>query len=270
MKLTVLYPHAKSKFIAGLFLYHHQLDWVRVGQPIPKTSLLVTAGGDGTINYAVNNIDLAETKLIILPLGRGNALARILNIPLRLITDRDLEQFEELEIPLLEANDRLAVFGAGMGKGSEIVNFANPYSQLGTSTYLASALRTMKLNPAYEISVNGQLQHDLLTVEVSLWGRVGFGLPLTSQDLPGPFLTMIKGYPFYAAVLFLLGQIPEWEGAKTISGNSFLLESEAAVPAHIDGEAFQAKRLEVKLSDKRGKIFKPGKPGAFSPGQTSI
>ncbi|HAP31936.1 MAG TPA: hypothetical protein DCQ14_02620 [Firmicutes bacterium] len=263
--LTVLYPHVKSKFLAGLFLYQHQIEWVKVGQPIPKTSLLVTAGGDGTINYAVNNIDFAQTKLLILPLGRGNALARILNIPLRLVSERDLEHFEEMEIPLLEVNNRLTVFGAGMGKGSEIVNFANPYAQLGIPTYLASAIRSMQQNHAYDIGVNGQLQHGLLTVEISLWGRVGFGLPLTWQDAPGPYLTMIKGYPFHAAVLFLLGQIPEWEGAKTISGNSFVLESEIAIPAHIDGEAFQAKRLEVKLSDKKGKIIRLGKPEAGLP-----
>lgn len=259
VKLTVLYPHAKGKFLASLILYQHQIEWVRVGQPIPRTPLLVTAGGDGTINYAINNIDLEDTRLIVLPLGRGNALARILNLSLCLINERDLEHADELEIPLLEVNGRLAVFGAGMGKGSEIVNFANPYSQLGTSSYIASAIKSIQVNPAYMICINGEPHHDLLTVEASLWGKVGFGLPLTWQDTPGPFLTLIKGHPFYAAVLFLLGQIPEWEGAKTLTGDSFVLESEVEIPAHIDGETFPAKSLEVKSSAKRGKIIKPGK-----------
>lgn len=259
MKLTVLYPHAKSRFLASLILYQHQIEWVRVGQDIPKTPLLVTAGGDGTINYAINNIDLPETKLIILPLGRGNALARILNLSLCQLNERDLERAEELEIPLLEVNGRLAVFGAGMGKGSEIVNFANPYSQLGTPSYLASAIRSIQVNPAYTISINGELHHDLLTAEVSLWGKVGFGLPLTWQETPGPFLTLIKGHPFYAAVLFMLGQIPEWEGARTFSGNSFLLETEVEIPAHIDGETFLARKLEVNSSARRGIIVRPGK-----------
>jgi len=260
MKLTVLYPHAKSKFLASLMLYQHQLEWVRVGQPIPKVPLLVTAGGDGTINYAINNIDLSETSLIILPLGRGNALARILDLPLCLLSERDLECSGALEVPLLEVNGRLAVFGAGMGKGSEIVNFANPYSQLGTSSYIASAIKSIQVNPAYKIYVNGELHQDLLTAEVSLWGKVGFGLPLTWQDTPGPFLTLIKGHPFYAAVLFILGQIPEWEGAKTLPGDSFLLESAFEIPAHIDGETFPAKRLEITTSARRARIIRPGKP----------
>jgi diacylglycerol kinase family enzyme len=258
MKLTVLYPHAKSKFLASLLLYQHQIEWVRVGQSIPQTPLLVTAGGDGTINYAINNINLEETKLIILPLGRGNALARILNLSLCLLNEWDLQHAEELEIPLLEVNGRLAVFGAGMGKGSEIVDFANPYSQLGTSSYIASAIKSIQVNPAYKICINGELHYDLLTVEASLWGRVGFGLPLTWQDTPSLFLTLIKGHPFHAAVLLLLGQIPEWEGAKTLSGSSFVLESEVEIPAHIDGETFPAKRLEIKVSAKYGKIIKPG------------
>ncbi|MBT9136763.1 MAG: lipid kinase YegS [Firmicutes bacterium] len=259
MKLTVLYARAKSKFLASLILYQHQIEWVRVGQPIPRTPLLVTAGGDGTINYAINNIDLAETRLIVLPLGRGNALARILNLSFCPINERDLEHAEEVGIPLLEVNGRLAVFGAGMGKGSEIVNFANPYWQLGTSSYIVGAIKSIQVNPAYKICINGELHLDLLAVEASLWGKVGFGLPLTWQDTPGLSLTLIKGHPFYATVLLLLGQIPEWEGATTLSGNSFVLESEVEIPAHIDGETFPAKRMKVMPSFRRGRIIRPGK-----------
>ncbi|MBS3943507.1 MAG: hypothetical protein KGZ32_04555 [Dethiobacter sp.] len=245
-----------------MLLYQHQIEWIKVGQPIPETSLLVAAGGDGTINYAVNNIDLAETKLFVLPLGRGNALAHILNISVRMLSEKDVEHFEVVEFPILEANGKLAVFGAGIGLGSEIVKYANPYSQLGMSSYIASTIRSIQVNPSYNICVNGDMHSGLLAAEVSLWGRVGFGLPLTRQDSPGPFLTLIKGRPFHVAVLFLIGQMPGWDGAKTVPGDSFVLESEVDIPAHIDGETFLTKKLAVKSSAKRGKLIKPGDSAA--------
>lgn len=256
MKLVVLYPHARNKFLAGLILYQHRIEWVKVGQPIPRTPLLVTAGGDGTINYAVNNVDLEETRLIVLPLGRGNALSRILKLPLSMINEKHLERAAELEIPLMEANGRLAVFGAGMGKGSEFVGFANPYSQLGTPSYVASALKSIQTNRSYSICINGEPHHGLLTVEASVWGKIGFGLPLTWQGTPGTFLTLIRGRPLNVVVGLLLGQIPKWEGAITLSGDSFVLESDIAIPAHIDGETFSTKRLAIQSSAKRGKIIR--------------
>lgn len=259
MELTVLYPHAKSKFLASILLFMHQVTWIKVGQTIPETPLLVTAGGDGTINYAVNNIDLEKTKLIILPLGRGNALARILELSQSMLTESDMENSEEIEIPLLDVNGRLAVFGAGMGKGGEIVDFANPYSQLGAPSYLASAIKSIQVNPSYNIIINGEMHKDLLTVEALLWGKVGFGVPLTRQNGPKLNLTIIKGHTIQAALLFLLDQIPEWEGARTFSGDSFVLESPIEIPAHIDGETFLTKKLEIKTSERRGKIIKPGK-----------
>jgi len=262
MKLTVLYSHAKSKFLASMILYQHQIEWIKVGQPIPEIPLLVAGGGDGTINYAVNNINLDETKLFVLPLGRGNALAHILNISVRLLNEKEVEQCAVVEFPILEANGKLAVFGAGMGLGSEIVKYANPYSQLGMSSYIASAIRSIQVNPSYNIYVDGVMHSDLLAAEVSLWGRVGFGLPLTRLDSSGPFLTLIKGRPFHVAVLFLIGQMPGWDGAKTVQGDSFVLESEADLPAHIDGETFLTKRLAVKSSAKRGKLIKPGDSAA--------
>jgi len=258
VKLTVLFPHPKNKFLASLILYQHQIEWIKVGQPIPPTPLLVTAGGDGTINYAINNIDLAQTKVFVLPLGRGNALARIFNLSINLLSEKEFAQFEVLDIPLLEVNGILAVFGAGMGKGGEIVRYANSYSQLGAPSYMASVVKSIQVNPAYNMCINGDLYSDLLTAEVSLWGRVGFGLPLTWQDSEGPFLTLIKGHPFYAAILFLMGQMPDWEGAKTLTGDSFLIESEVEIPAHIDGESFLTKRLAVKSSAKRAKLLIPG------------
>jgi len=257
MKLTVLFSHPKNKFLSSLILYQHQIEWVKVGQPIPPTPLLVTAGGDGTINYAINNIDLAQTKLFVLPLGRGNALARIFHLSINLINEKELEHFEELEIPLLEVNGTLAAFGAGMGKGGEIVRNADSYSQLGAPSYVASLVKSIQVNPTYDMFINGELYPDLLTAEVSMWGRIGFGLPLTWQHSEGPFLTVIRGHPFYAAILLMMGQMPDWEGAKTVTGDSYIIESEVEIPAHIDGESFLSKRLVVKSSSKRAKLLVP-------------
>lgn len=48
------------------------------------TAIVVSAGGDGTLIGVANGLVHTETPLGILPLGTGNDLARILNIPLDL------------------------------------------------------------------------------------------------------------------------------------------------------------------------------------------
>lgn len=257
MELTVLYPHTKSKFMAKYLLHQHKIKWVKIGEEIPNTPLLVTAGGDGTINYAVNNIDLDKTKLLVLPLGRGNAFARIHNLHIGLLSDHDILTSIELEASLMEANNQLAIFGAGMGKGGEVMHYANPYSQFGFPSYILSTLKSIRTSPGCSFIINNNSYHDLLTVEISLWGKSGFGLPYTNNPALGPYLTMIKGNPLMTAFKFLLGQFPDWEGATTIKGDIFALESENEINAHIDGESFLTRYLEVKSSSKKVKIIKP-------------
>ncbi|MBT9164543.1 MAG: lipid kinase YegS [candidate division WS2 bacterium] len=243
--------------MAKYLLHQHKIRWVKIGEEIPDTPLLVTAGGDGTINYAVNNINLDKTKLLVLPLGRGNAFARIFNLHIGLLSDNDILTGVELEAPLMEANNLLAIFGAGIGKGGEVVHYANPYSQFGFPSYLLSAIKAIQTNPSHNFRINNILYDDLLTAEISLWGKSGFGLPYTNNPAFGPYLTMIKGNPLMAAFKFLLGQFPDWEGATTIKGDAFTLETEKEINAHIDGESFLTRYLEVKLSTKKVKIIKP-------------
>ncbi len=256
MELVVLYPHLKNQVIAKSLLYKHKITWVKAGDRIPDTPLLVVAGGDGTINYAVNNISLEKTKLLIIPLGRGNVLANALNIHLKFPFDIINKKSREIQAPLLEVNGKLAVMGAGVGEGSKIMYYANPYSQLGISSYFVTGFRTIPFCMPLQIKVNGILYTDLLTIELSLWGTSSWGLPLT--NLPssrGPFLILVKGFPFLTALSFLTGHLPEWEGVTTLEGKEFLLESDEDIMAHIDGEAFITKKLESKLSDKRVTIL---------------
>ncbi|HAI20848.1 MAG TPA: hypothetical protein DCM14_02920 [Clostridiales bacterium UBA8153] len=257
VKLTVLYAHARAKLFAGALLHRHEVRWVKVGWPIPRTPLLIAAGGDGTINYAVNHIDLGHTRLVVLPLGRGNAFARIFRLSLFAFSPRQLGRLEERDLPLLEADGRLVVFGAGMGKGSELIEHAKPYSRLGTPSYAAGALKTLQTPTNCRLHINGQLYPEVLTAEVSLWGRIGLGLPLTGERGPGPYLTVISGHPLQAAVKLLSGKVPGWDGAVTVRGERFLLESDHEVPAHIDGETFRTRRLLVSLSAQRVRFILP-------------
>lgn len=257
MKLTVLYASARGRLVAGAILHRHEVRWVKVGQPIPRTPLLIAAGGDGTINYAVNHIDLGLTRLAVLPLGRGNAFAHIFNLPLFAFSPKQMERVEELDLPLLEVNGQLAVFGAGMGKGSELIEHAKPYSRLGTPSYAAGALKTLQTPATCQLHINGRLYPEVLTAEISLWGRIGLGLPLTRERTLGPYLTVIRGRPLRAAVKLLSGQVPGWDGAVTMRGERFLLESDRDVPAHIDGETFPTRQLEVSLSMQRARFIRP-------------
>lgn len=227
-----------------------------MGEKIPETPLLVVAGGDGTINYAVNNINLKQTKLLILPLGRGNVLANALNINLKFPLDLN-DNLDEIEIPLLEVNNRLAVFGAGLGESGRLMLYSNPYSQFGISSYFITGLMAITHSDLFNVKVNNVTYTDLLTIETSLWGTSAWGLPLTNlPSSKGPFLVLVKGIPLNTAISFLTGHLPEGEGVTTIEGKKFDIESEREVFAHIDGEALITKRFNINLSTKKATILK--------------
>src|SRR5579859_5196832 len=53
-------------------------------------SLVIAAGGDGTVVGVANGLVHGQIPLGILPLGTGNDLARVLNVPLKLDEALDL------------------------------------------------------------------------------------------------------------------------------------------------------------------------------------
>src|SRR5437763_7084552 len=84
---------------------------------------VVVCGGDGTLNLAVREFDLARGTLALIPLGSGDDFARVLGIP------RDVDAACELamrgaprSVDVALANGLRYLGAAGLGFDSEVAS----------------------------------------------------------------------------------------------------------------------------------------------------
>ncbi|MBI5746221.1 MAG: hypothetical protein HZA13_04395 [Nitrospirae bacterium] len=77
---------------------------------------IIAAGGDGTINEAINGMAGSESILGIIPMGTGNALAREIGLSLNPVRAASmLANTTSKKIHLGIVNGRYFIVGAGIG-----------------------------------------------------------------------------------------------------------------------------------------------------------
>ncbi len=86
-------------------------------------SLVIAAGGDGTVFGVANGLISTSIPLGILPKGTGNGLARALNIPLELDQALDLLASEPARLPLdaLQVGNRYFFLNVGVGISPQLM-----------------------------------------------------------------------------------------------------------------------------------------------------
>ena len=87
-------------------------------------SLVVSAGGDGTVVGVANGLVHRQVPLGILPLGTGNDLARALGVPLKLEDAVELlvRDHAVLEVDALKVGDRYFFSNVSVGMSPEIMD----------------------------------------------------------------------------------------------------------------------------------------------------
>ena len=124
---------------------------------------VVVAGGDGTVHYALRDLDLSSTILGLLPFGSGDDLARTLDVPRDVDTACDvLIHGEVRRIDVALANDVRYVGIAGLGLDSEVARRVNenPRPMARSLVYIQGLLQTLPSFQAKEIFIEseGRLQ----------------------------------------------------------------------------------------------------------------
>jgi diacylglycerol kinase family enzyme len=137
--------------------YRGEATGLAAGAAESKTGLVITLGGDGTVNEAVNGLrsvaDAADIPaaglpaLAALPGGNANVFVRSLRLPAdpvdaaaRLI--EDLAAGRERRIGLGTANGRYFTFNAGLGLDAEVVRAAEGRRAHGRALTPARYART--------------------------------------------------------------------------------------------------------------------------------
>ncbi len=95
-------------------------DARRYAERIPSGADAGVFGGDGTLNEVVNGLRGRDCRLLLLPGGSGNDLARGLGIPMHPLEMLAFAEWKERSIDLGEIGDRLFANNAGVGLDGEV------------------------------------------------------------------------------------------------------------------------------------------------------
>lgn len=200
--------------------------------------VVVTFGGDGTVNEAVNGLAGSPTPLCPLPGGNANVFSRMLGIPAEIVDAtehvlRMADAWRPRQVDLPQVGDRVFTFSSGVGLDATVVRRvdARPHlkARLGpwfyTSAAVAAFLRDYLVRPPrLEVVADGAARTTGVTAIVQ------------NAD---PY-TYFNGRPVHLA-----------EGATLDSGTLSSVVLERATPIDVPTIAFRALAPRARIVKHR-------------------
>lgn len=232
---------------------------------------IITSGGDGTLNHVINamaqnNIDV---PVGILPSGTANDFANHLNIPKDVARACDvIVEGNTTEFDLGKINDRYFINVAAAGLLTDVsqkidINLKNT---LGKMAYYIKGIEQLPNFRAIPITIKyeNKIINDMVYLFVILNGSTAGGFRLAPEstaddgnlnlvaikacnvvELFNIFIKMLKGYHLGDSNVIYL------------KGKEFLIESRENIEADVDGEAGPHFPLDIKISDRKVRVFTP-------------
>ncbi len=219
--------------------------------------VIVVAGGDGTLNEAVNGLEGKQCKMALIPEGTGNDFARAMNIP---VDTEDALQLllrnKTRTIDVGKINDRLFHNGAGIGFDAWAVENAMKVTRLrGSAVYLYSVLRTLISYKPVQVSLhlNGEtLNDDFFMITIANGIALGGGFILTpdaEMDDSLFDLCIVENTSRLSVVRNLLkvfsGKHKDDPRVQMKRTDKLTITSESGFAVHADGELISLKQKEI-------------------------
>ena len=239
--------------------------------------MVITAGGDGTVNEAANALAFTSCTLGILPYGSGNGLSRSLGIPQDLSGALKIIESGHTLIcdrGLVNGKPFYCTFGVGFDAAvSE--KFAS-MKKRGRITYIRSAFREF-LNyqsQAYAIVINGKIiTEKALLIAVCNAPQYGNNayigpkakltdglLDITVVHSDGPLHTLLMSMDM------LTGMLDKNRSIGTFRVPSLVIVRTHDGPVHLDGEPMHmGKKLQIECQKSALKVFAHDKQPEFMP-----
>jgi len=225
--------------------------------------VVVSVGGDGTINEILNGLPDFDLPLGMIPIGTGNDFARSCVVPYD-----DLEKAVEIllnhdvrNLDVGEVNGRRFINVLGMGFEGRSNDIGRVLTFIkGSFKYIlaiAYTLVTYRRIPM-TISINGEapIKADTFLISVGNGWNVGGGLQLTPKarlddgHFDISYIRKISRWRIIANFYRLLnGTIDELHEIQSFQATELVVDSPVSIPLHLDGEVLndERKHLEIKL-----------------------
>lgn len=224
-----------------------------------KADVLVVAGGDGTVNDALQGIGPDAPPLGLLPLGTANVLAHEVGIGTDPGQIADcLMHGEVLPVRPGEVNGHRFMMMAGVGLDAQVVSDLRRgvKSRFGKAAYLIEVTRTLRRWPGNDISLTADgASHRGATVVVSRGKRYGGSFILAPQgDIAAPTFQVTlfpSGRPvsvFARFVAIPLGLLHRLRLVRQFETDTIEIEGPAGDPVQADGDIVAALPVRIALS----------------------
>jgi len=221
--------------------------------------IVVSIGGDGTINEVASALVHTNTWFGIVPIGSGNGLARSLGIPLhirraiQLITTGSIRT-----IDVGKANDNFFFATSGFGFDAIVGKRFEETKMRGPAPYYLAGFKeffTYK-QPEFKIDFNGnKLKIKALLVAVANVRQYGNNAIIAPNAVPDDGLLdlcIIRSVKFLPTLLHLpklfTGQIQKAPYVELYQGTDFEIHRESPGVYHLDGETFDEPEKQITIS----------------------
>ncbi|CAG0935944.1 diacylglycerol kinase (ATP) [Thermoflexales bacterium] len=245
-------------------------------------SLVIAAGGDGTVVNVANGLIKTATPLGILPLGTGNGLARALNIPLELDQALDLliANPKQLPVDALQVEQRHFFLNVSVGISPQLMQETKSVQKrrFGLLAYLWTLLKRSSIFQLhhYQLTVDGRLQRvraaEVLISNISLLdkpARVFGPIETICDQQMDAYLVAARNFKEYARLVWNLFRHPGKSAPRLyhlVAKESIRIEANTH-PQLVqgDGEVIGRTPVEIRLVPQAVSVLIP----ASDPAQRS-
>lgn len=240
-------------------------------------SVVVTAGGDGTVNEVANALSFSDCALGVLPFGSGNGLARSVGIPQDTMAAlKVIEAGNVLSCDRGVVNDKPFYCTFGVGFDAAVSEKFSHFKRRGRITYIRSAFREF-LNyhsQPYAIVIEGKvITEKALLIAVCNAPQYGNNayigpkakltdglLDVTVVHADNPFHTLLMSMDMFT------GMLDKNRGIGTFRVPSLTIVRTEQGPVHLDGEPMSmGTKLHINCERNALKIIAPEKQFEFKP-----
>ena len=216
-------------------------------------------GGDGTLNYFVNQYPNVEIPLVIFNGGTGN------DVHWLLYGNKGFE--EQLAIALFgnakpvdagRCNDKFFMNGVGMGfEGAVAKSLTGKKKKAGKASFMTAVLKNIFSYTSKEYTISSEecnQESRNLLISIMNGQRAGGGFHIAPVSLINDGILDVvlvdKLHPLQR--LFWLPVIEKGKHLhlsfiKHFGTKKIIISSDNSIQAHLDGEYYEAKRLEIEI-----------------------
>ena len=259
LELVIEHPENSSHFHELITQYREQVDAV------------IVAGGDGTLNQAVDAIVEADLPLGVIPLGTANDLARTLRIP-----DDDLEaacrvitqgNMRRIDLGWVDGKHYFNVASLGLSVAITRRLSGEAKKRWGILAYLFTAAKVLVRTRPFEAEIDtGEAVHAVKTVQITIGnGRFyGGGMTVDAQaaiddqqlDLFSIEVSHWWRIPFLVFAL-RTGRLKRLSQVRTLTGREFRIRTRKPRAINTDGEVTAHTPAVFRLCPRALSVYSP-------------